>query len=137
MKKLLPRAIASCAALTALLAGCSTRTDVSMTGYTPTQYSHVWITTQEVWFNHSNTAGPDDSGWVKYSLKTPSNVDLVAQNGGNLGSITTALRIVAGTYSQLRLIPLDSSAPLASSAQTAGALYNAEADYVDAPAHIL
>ena len=31
-----------------LLAGCSSRTDVSLTGNTPSQYSHVWITTQEV-----------------------------------------------------------------------------------------
>jgi len=131
MKNPLPWRIASFATLASLLAGCSTSTEVSLTGYTPAQYSHVWITTQEVWFNTSGTAGPGDGGWAKYPLKTPTTIDLVAQNGGNLGSITSGLRLVPGTYSQVRLIPIDSSAALVSSAQTAGALYNAEADYVD------
>lgn len=115
----------------ALLTGCSTRTDVSVTGNTPAQYSHVWVTVQEVWFNGSATAGPDDGGWSKFPLSTPSTVDLVAQNGGNLGNIASSLRIAASTYSQVRLIPVDATAPLASSAQNAGALYNFEADYVD------
>src|SRR5215831_13132940 len=84
-----------------LLGGCSTRTDVSLTGNTPPQYSHVWITVQEVWFNSSATAGPDDSGWSKYPLSTPSTVDLVAQNGGNLGNIASGLRVPASTYSQV------------------------------------
>ncbi|HEY0768197.1 MAG TPA: DUF4382 domain-containing protein [Steroidobacteraceae bacterium] len=113
------------------LAGCSTHTDVSVTGNTPAKYSHVWLTTQEVWFNTSATAGPDDGGWVKFPLATATTVDLVTQSGGNLGGIVTGLKLAPGTYSQLRLIPVDAAAPLALSAQTAGALYNAEADYVD------
>jgi hypothetical protein len=115
----------------ALLAGCGTKSDVSLTGNTPAQYSHVWVTVQAVWFNTSGSAGPDDSGWDKFSLSTPSTVDLVAQNGGNLGSIASGLRIAARTYSQVRLIPVDPTAALATSAQNAGALYNFEADYVD------
>ena len=114
-----------------LLAGCSARTDVSLTGNTPARYSHVWITTQEIWVNASATAGPDDSGWRKFPLSTPATVDLVGQNGGTLGSIVTGLNIEPGTYSQLRVIPLDSSAALTASAQAAGALSNAEADFVD------
>jgi hypothetical protein len=123
--------IAAVGGLSGLLAGCGTRSDMSLTGNTPAQYSHVWITVQAVWFNSSSTAGPDDSGWDKFSLSTPSTVDLVAQNGGNLGSIASGLRVPARTYSQVRLIPVDATAPLASSAQNAGALYNFEADYVD------
>jgi hypothetical protein len=129
-----PRLQAALAAVlggSTLLAACSTRTDVSVTGNTPAQYSHVWVTVQEVWYNGSATAGPDDGGWNKYPLSTPSTVDLVAQNGGNLGNIASSLRIPAATYSQVRLIPVDATAPLASSAQNAGALYNFEADYVD------
>jgi len=42
--------------LACLLAGCSARTDVSLTGNTPAQFSHVWITTQEIWVNASATA---------------------------------------------------------------------------------
>jgi Domain of unknown function (DUF4382) len=115
-----------------VLAACSARTDVSLTGNTPARYSHVWITVQEVWFNTSATAGPDDSGWLKFKLSTPATVDLVAENGGNLGSVVTGLRVTPGTYSQLRLIPVDPSAALTSSAQSAGAQFNAEADFVDA-----
>ena len=119
------------AGLCCAVAGCSTRTDVSVTGNTPAQYSHVWITAQEVWFNTSATAGPDDGGWVKFPLSTPATVDLVTESGGNLGSLVTGLKLAPGTYSQIRLIPVDAAAALTSSAQTLGALYNAEADYVD------
>src|ERR1700757_957435 len=114
-----------------VLAAYSTKTDVSLTGNTPARYSHVWVTVQEVWFNSSATAGPEDGGWAKFPLSTPSTVDLVAQNGGNLGSMASGLRLSAATYSQVRLIPVDASAPLAASAHNAGALYNFEADYVD------
>jgi Domain of unknown function (DUF4382) len=119
------------AGLACLMAGCSVKTDVSVTGNSPALYSHVWITAQEVWFNTSANAGPDDGGWVKFSLSTPATVDLVTDSGGNLGSLVTGLKLVPGNYSRVRLIPLDASATLASSAQSAGAIYNAEADYVD------
>jgi Domain of unknown function (DUF4382) len=114
-----------------LLAGCGARTEVSQSGNAPAQYSHVYITTQEVWFNTSSTAGPDDSGWQKFPLTTPATVDLVGDEDGTLGTIATNVNLVAGTYSQIRLIPIDSSAPLSISATAIGATYNAEADYVD------
>jgi Domain of unknown function (DUF4382) len=114
-----------------LLAGCGARTEVSQSGNAPAQYSHVYITTQEVWFNTSSTAGPDDSGWTKFPLSTPATVDLVGDEDGTLGTIATNVNLVAGTYSQIRLIPLDSTASLAVSATAIGAIYNAEADYVD------
>ena len=81
------------AALCALLAGCNTRTNVSLTGNTPAQYSHVYVTTQAVWFNSSATAGPDDSGWVKFPLSTPTTVDLVASQGGTLSSLASRSRL--------------------------------------------
>ncbi|TLZ29521.1 MAG: DUF4382 domain-containing protein [Gammaproteobacteria bacterium] len=119
------------AVLACVLAGCSVKTDVSVTGNSPALYSHVWITAQEVWFNTSANAGPDDGGWVKFPLSTPATVDLVTDSGGNLGSLVTGLKLAAGNYSQVRLIPVDAAADLTSSAKTAGALYNAEADFVD------
>jgi hypothetical protein len=119
------------AALTVLLGGCNTRADVSLSGNTPGQYTHVYITAQAVWFNTSSSAGPDDGGWDKFPLSTPTTVDLVAANDGTLAQVTTGLKLLAGTYEQIRLIPVDASAPLTTSAQTLGALYNAEADYVD------
>ena len=118
------------AVLACILAGCSVKTDVSVTGNSPALYSHVWITAQEVWFNTSANAGPDDGGWVKFPLSTPATVDLVTDSGGNLGSLVTGLKLAAGNYSQVRLIPVDAAADLTSSAKTAGAIYNAEADYV-------
>jgi hypothetical protein len=128
----IPVALAvSIGGLCCAVAGCSTRTDVSVTGNTPAQYSHLWITAQEVWFNTSATAGAEDSGWVKFPLSTPATVDLVTESGGNLGSLVTGLRLAPATYSQVRLIPVDAAAPLTTSAKTAGALYNTEADYVD------
>jgi uncharacterized protein DUF4382 len=131
MNHRLSESLGCIAGLAGLLAGCSGSTQVSQGGNTPTQYQHVWITTQDVWFNTSATAGPDDGGWSQFTLSTPTTIDLVTLNSGNLSSITSGVRVVPGTYSQVRLIPLDATAPLASSAQNAGALYNSEADYVD------
>ncbi len=114
-----------------LAAGCSSRSDVSLTGNTTSQYSHVFVTTQEVWFNQNATAAADDAGWTKFTLSNPTTVDLVEATGGTLASITTGLRLLPGTYKQMRLIPLDASAALATSASDLGAIYNAEADFVD------
>jgi hypothetical protein len=125
-------AAVSLAGLCGLFAGCSTSTDVSAIGNTPALYSHVYVTAQAVWFNNSATAGPDDGGWVKFPLSTPSTVDLVADSGGNFANVVTGLRLAPGTYNQIRLIPVDATVPLTSSAQALGALYNMEADYVDA-----
>ena len=123
-------AVAAC-----FLAGCSTRTDVSLTGNTPAQYSHVCITTQEVWFNTSSTAGPDDAGWTKFPLSNPTTVDVVQDSAGTLGEIATSLRQLPGTYSQIRLIPVDDAVVgLAISATDVGAIYNAEADFTDSAA---
>jgi hypothetical protein len=121
----------SLAVLGAALAGCSTRTNVAATGNSPALYTHVYITAQAVWFNGSATAGPDDTGWVKFTPTTPVTVDLVADSGGSFANLATDLKLTPGSYAQLRLIPLDALAPLAVSAQTLGAKYNMEADFVD------
>jgi hypothetical protein len=121
---------ASLAALTAALAGCSSRTNVAATGNSPSVYTHVYITAQAVWFNSSASAGPDDAGWVKFTPSTPVTVDLIADSGGNFANLATDLRLTPGSYAQLRLIPVDASTPLTVSAQTLGAKYNMEADIV-------
>jgi hypothetical protein len=118
-------------AICAALAGCSSRTNVSATGSTPPQYQHVLITAQEVWFNTSATATAEDSGWAKFPLTTPVTVDLVTQSNGSLGEIINDLQLAPGSYAQIRLIPVDASAALTTSAQALGASFNAEADYVD------
>ncbi len=118
-------------AICAALAGCSSRTNVSATGSTPPQFQHVFITAEEVWFNTSATATPEDSGWAKFPLTTPVTVDLVTQSNGSLGELINDLHLTPGSYSQIRLIPVDASAALTTSAQALGAHFNAEADYVD------
>ena len=75
---------------------------------------------------HRRTPGGTNSRSVP---RSPSI--LRRSRGGTLKSIATGLKVPAGTYSQLRLIPLDASAALAASASAAGAKYNAEADYTD------
>jgi Domain of unknown function (DUF4382) len=122
---------AALAALAAALAACSTRTNVAVTGNSPALYTHVYITAQAVWFNGSATAGPDDGGWKQFPLSTPVTVDLVADSGGTFANLATDLKLPPSSYSQLRFIPVDASTPLTVSAQTLGARYNMEADFVD------
>jgi hypothetical protein len=118
-------------ALCATFAGCSSRTNVSATGSTPTQFTHVFITAQAVWFNTSKGAGPDDSGWAKFPLKTPVTVDLVQQSNGTLGEIANDLRVAPGTYNSILVLPVDPTLALTASAQALGAVTNQEADYAD------
>jgi hypothetical protein len=119
-------------AICAALAGCSSRTNVSATAATPSQFTHVYITTQAVWFNTNANATPDDSGWAKFALKTPVTVDLVTQSNGTLGEVANDLRLAPGTYNSILLLPVDPALPLTASATAVSATYNQEIDYTDA-----
>jgi hypothetical protein len=116
-------------ALCAAFAGCSSRTDVAVTGSTPVQFTHVFITAQAVWFNTNKGANPDDSGWAKFQLKNPVTIDLVQQSNGTLGQIASDLRVAPGTYNSILLLPVDPNTPLTASAQALSASYNQEADF--------
>ena len=118
-------------AATAGLVGCTPKTNVSTTANVPAAYSHVYMSVQEVWFNTSATAGPDDTTWKKFPLTTPTTVDLASSLEGTVTSLTTGLAVPIGTYSQVRLIPVDSSSTLLDSASNLGAIYNSEVDYTD------
>jgi Domain of unknown function (DUF4382) len=126
-------------ALCAVLAGCNSRTNVSSTGSTPSQFTHVFITAQEVWFNTNGNAGADDSGWAKFPLKTPVTVDLVQQSNGTLGELANDLRVAPGTYNSILLLPYTAtgatttaSAAVSTNLAAVGASYPQEADFVDA-----
>jgi hypothetical protein len=120
------------AVVSAALVGCTaSKTNVSATGNVPAQYQHVYMSVQAIWFNTSATAGPDDTTWAKFPLTTPVTVDLAAAVDGTLQSITTGLGLGIGTYNQVRLIPVDATATLLTSAHTLGATYNSEVDYLD------
>lgn len=123
---------ASLLAVCAAIAGCAPKTNVSTTANVPAEYSHVYLSVQEIWFNTSATAAPQDTTWLKYPLRTPVTVDLAGSVGGTVTSLTSGLAVPVGTYEQIRLIPVDSGAALLSSAKTLGARYNSEVDYVDA-----
>src|SRR5580692_7797529 len=115
----------------AMLAGCESRTDVSATGNTPAQYTHVFLTVNQIWFNTSATALATDSSWSKFTLTTPETVDLVTLNNGTLSQFASELKLATGTYSQVMLILADSTDALTSAAQASGAASNDEVDYVD------
>ncbi len=113
------------------LVGCAPKTDVSTTANVPAAYAHVYMSVKEIWFNANASATPDDTTWQKYPLATPVTVDLSSSLDGTLSSLTTGLNVPIGTYNQIRLIPVDPSATLLSSASTLGAKYNSEVDYTD------
>lgn len=116
---------------TAGLVGCAPKTDVSTTANVPAAYAHVYMSVQEIWFNTNASASPDDTTWKKFPLTTPVTVDLSTSLDGTLSSLTTGLNVPIGTYAQVRLIPVDATASLLSSAKDLGATYNSEVDYTD------
>ena len=126
-------------ALCAALSGCNSRTNVSATGSTPTQFTHVFITAQAVWFNTKDNASPDDAGWAKFPLKTPVTVDLVQESNGTLGELASDLRLTPGTYNSILLQPYiateataTASAAVTTNLAAVGATYPQEADFMDA-----
>jgi trimeric autotransporter adhesin len=114
------------------LAGCQSRTNVSATGNTAAQFTHVFVTINQIWFNTSATALATDSSWNEFTLSTPQTVDLVNLSGGTLSQFASNLKLATGTYAQVMLILADSTDALTSTAESAGAATNDEVDYIDA-----
>ncbi|HSY08907.1 MAG TPA: DUF4382 domain-containing protein [Steroidobacteraceae bacterium] len=114
-----------------LLAACGARTDVSATANVRAEYSHVWVTIQDVKFNTSATALAGDSSWLDFPLSTPVTIDLATVTNGALAVFGSALKIPTGTYAQMQLLLTDSAAPLASSAQAVSLLFNDQVQYLD------
>jgi mucin-6/19 len=129
-KKQIVTALALAAACLGLGA-CETRISANATSNAPVQYSHVFVTIEQVWVNTSADAGPDDTTWLKQTLDDPQTIDLVGFTNGSLKEFASQLPIPPGTYNQVRLILSDTNASLLDSAQTAGAKFNNEVDYFD------
>jgi hypothetical protein len=119
--------LAACA-----LAGCGALTNVSATSNVTSQYSHVWVTIQDVKFNTSATAAAGDSSWLDFPLTTPVTIDLATVTNGGLAVFGTSLKIPTGNYAQMQLLLTDTTAPLTTSAQTAGLIFNDQVGYLDA-----
>ena len=98
----------------------------------PGDYDNVWVTVTAVWFHTSNTAGPDDSGWLKYPLSTPVTVDLLTLQNGNLTQMFGGLQPPNGTYQQIRVFLIGPDAALTASASAAKLIYNDQVNYQDA-----
>ncbi|MGH8218610.1 MAG: DUF4382 domain-containing protein [Steroidobacteraceae bacterium] len=113
------------------LAACQPQTSVSATGNVPASYQHVWVTLQQVAFNTSATAGPEDSAWKQYTLSSPQTIDLAAVTNGALAQFASSLQVPQGTYSQMRITLTDANESLTGSARSAGVAFNDEVDYTD------
>ena len=106
-------------------------TNVSLTD-APGDYDNVWVTVGAVWFHTSNTAAPDDSGWVKFPLSTPVTVDLLTLQNGNLSQMFDNMQPPNGTYRQIRVFLVGTDAPLTASAAASKLTYNDQVNYQDA-----
>ena len=113
------------------LAACGALTNVSATSNVTSQYSHVWVTVQDVKFNTSATASAGDSSWLDFPLTTPVSMDLATVTNGGLAVFGSSLKIPTGNYQQIELILTDTAAPLTTSAQAAGLIYNDQVGYLD------
>jgi hypothetical protein len=113
------------------LAGCGALTNVSATSNVTSQYSHVWVTVQDVKFNTSATAAPGDKSWLDFPLTTPVSIDLTTVTNGGLSVFGSSLKIPQGNYAQMQLMLTDTAAPLTTSAQTAALTYNDQVEYLD------
>ena len=113
------------------LAGCGALTNVSATSNVPSQYSHVWVTVQDVKFNTSATAAPGDSSWLDFPLTTPVSIDLATVTNGGLSVFGSSLKIPQGNYAQMQLLLTDNAATLGTSAQAAALTYNDQVEYLD------
>lgn len=128
MPYIFPFRIALCVLACLISDACTNRASFSLTANVSAQYSNVWITVDEIWLNTRQDAGPEDAGWVKFTLGAPETFDLVALTNGTMVNIASGLKIPSGTYTQLRLFLADAADSLTSSAQQQGLRFNNEVD---------
>jgi len=98
----------------------------------PGDFTHVYVTVSALWFHTSNTAGPDDAGWQKFSLSAPITVDLLTLENGAMLQAFGNLSLPNGNYQQIRVFLIDNQAALTSSASALNLSENDEVFYDDA-----
>ena len=111
------------------LAACGALTNVSATSNVTSQYSHVWVTMADACLRAASVTG--DSSWLDFPLTTPVTLDLATVTNGGLAVFGSSLKIPTGNYQQMELVLTDTAAPLATSAQAAGLVYNDQVGYLD------
>lgn len=101
-------------------AGVTGKANVSLTGSTATEFSHVWITVTGIGFHTSNAAGVGTAGWLKYPLAIPVTVDLAELNNGAMQTLCQNISLPVGKYQQIRILLAPTEGTLTTSASTAG-----------------
>lgn len=114
-----------------VLGGCDAIVEVNATASVPPRYVRVLVTVEEVWFNESATAGPEDETWVKERLDDAITLDLVALNGGTQANVLSDAVVPTARYRQIRLLLADTRGKLHDSADDAEADYNNEVSWID------
>lgn len=104
----------------------------------PGDFDNVYITVKDIWFHTSDSAGPNEAGWIKKPLASPITVDLLTLANGGMQSLWSGVTLRVGDYQQIRLVLADSDDPLTASATALGLSYNNEVkdNNVEYPLHI-
>jgi hypothetical protein len=104
----------------------------------PGDFDHVFITVKDIWFHTSDSAGPNEAGWIKKPLSSPKTIDLLTLTNGTMQSLWSEVTLTVGDYQQIRLVLADSDDPLTASAAALNLSYNNEVkdNNVDYPLHI-
>jgi hypothetical protein len=71
----------------------------------PAHYASVQVVVDEMWFNTSATAVPEDTTWLKFALD--ETLELVELTGGEIVRIAEALDVPVDTYRQVRVVLAD------------------------------
>jgi hypothetical protein len=120
-------AITMAVATAGVLMGCSVNANVDATGAAPPSTAHLALTVEEVWFAPAADTLPEaTSGWYKQTLPTPITLDLATMTPGTLVSLASALKVPAGTYSQVHFVLAESTDALTATAQALSLLYNTQ-----------
>jgi hypothetical protein len=82
----------------------------------PGDFDNVYITVKDIWLHTSDSAGPQEAGWIKKPLAAPVTVDLLTLTNGTMQSLWSGVTLPVGDYQQIRLILADSDDPLTASA---------------------
>ncbi len=111
----------------AALAGCNSRSNVTLTGTAPPEAAHLWVTVDALAFaTEADTPPESDTGWIREQLSSPVVVDLASLDTGKLVALASNLAIPAGTYQQMQLGLADAGDRLLPAARDLGLDYNAQ-----------
>ncbi len=103
--------------------------EAAITDAPSSNFDHVWVTVEGIWFHTSSSAEPQQAGWIKYSLPAPVTVDLTTLTNGELDDVFPDISLPAGDYQQIRLMLAPTEDGLTASAKSDGLFYNNEVDY--------